>query len=62
MDGHTERNLTEGRELFYQQVAYLSEDRIEMLDLPIGKYTIVNELMPLQLDSSNLVKAVVKSE
>ena len=62
MNEYTERDLTGGRELFYQQVAYPSEGNIEIIDLPIGTYTGVNELMPRQLDSSRLVKAVAKAE
>jgi hypothetical protein len=56
MDEYIERDLA-GRESFYQQVACLSEGRVQMIDLPIEFCTRVNKLMPSQLDSFELVKA-----
>lgn len=62
MNEHTEMNLTDGRELFYQPVAYISEGRVEIMDIPIGRHTGINELMPPMLDSSELAKIVCKED
>lgn len=61
MEKYTTKGL-ESRNLFYQQITYISEGRIEIIEIPIGRHTGINELMPSETNPSHLVKTVFKAE